>query len=362
MRSIGRQQRRLGDREATAVVENTQTTLLDTPALVLDERAALANIAATSSVIRPAGARIRPDVSVHRSAQIARLQMESVEGDMGIAVTRVEHAVSLAAFGFCDTLITWPTSTRAQLERLAGLLRLTNVAIVTDGYPNIADLDTIARSLNRRIEVSILVDVAKSGWGASSAESVAVLAKSIRATSSLELGGIVAHLSKGPTGKPLARLLCIRRELEGAGFPMPKVTVVAPDPGAILTVAGCADEVVSAHYVFGTDGVSPTRDLWVASTVISRQRPDVAVTDCGQKGVGLDDAMPELDLPGYGIRRINAEHAILDLPPDAKLRVGDIVRFHPRNVTATVLLHRSYQVLAENGSMREWPIDVTVRD
>jgi D-serine deaminase-like pyridoxal phosphate-dependent protein len=77
----------------------------------------------------------------------------------------------------------------------------------------------------------------------------------------------------------------------------------------------------------------------VLTTVSSRPEPDTAITDCGQKAIGIDRGLPLVaDIPGAVTAGLSAEHARLRLDSEraCQLTVGDKIWLVPWDISTCV--------------------------
>src|SRR5260370_1941444 len=77
---------------------------LVTPALILDLDVARRNIAAMAEYMRTVPAKLRPHIKVHKSPELARMQMEAGEA-LGLTTATVWEAVGMVRGGIDDILI-----------------------------------------------------------------------------------------------------------------------------------------------------------------------------------------------------------------------------------------------------------------
>jgi D-serine deaminase-like pyridoxal phosphate-dependent protein len=80
----------------------------------------------------------------------------------------------------------------------------------------------------------------------------------------------------------------------------------------------------------------------VLTTVTSRPEPDTAITDCGQKAIGIDLGLPQVaGLSGAVAAGLSAEHARLRLDSDTarKLIVGEKIWLTPWDIGTCVNLY-----------------------
>ena len=102
----------------------TPVAEVDTPALVIDLDAMQRNLASMSTYARERRMRLRPHAKMHKSATIAKLQIEA--GAVGVCVQKLSEAEALAALGVADIFISYTASDRSwafwvakELESLA---------------------------------------------------------------------------------------------------------------------------------------------------------------------------------------------------------------------------------------------------
>src|SRR5512138_1409143 len=94
---------------------------LDTPALVVDLDAMERNLARMAAFARQAGVRLRPHAKMHKSAELARLQIEA--GAVGVCVQKTSEAEALATGGVSDLYISNEVVAPAKLARVVTLAR-----------------------------------------------------------------------------------------------------------------------------------------------------------------------------------------------------------------------------------------------
>jgi D-serine deaminase-like pyridoxal phosphate-dependent protein len=92
----------------------------------------------------------------------------------------------------------------------------------------------------------------------------------------------------------------------------------------------------------------------VLGTVISKTEGERVVVDAGLKSISGERGMPAVkSCPGLRLRKLNAEHGILDiLNPSVAVEVGDTIEIWAHYSDATVKLHeRMYGM--RNGEVAE---------
>src|SRR5690606_31978163 len=95
---------------------------IQTPALLVDLDALERNIERMRVAASHAGVRLRAHAKTHKSADIARIQMER-GGACGICCQKVSEAEAMVRAGISDVLIANEVRDPAKLDRLARLAR-----------------------------------------------------------------------------------------------------------------------------------------------------------------------------------------------------------------------------------------------
>ncbi|MCH8186737.1 MAG: DSD1 family PLP-dependent enzyme, partial [Chloroflexi bacterium] len=97
----------------------------------------------------------------------------------------------------------------------------------------------------------------------------------------------------------------------------------------------------------------------VMSTVTSVPDRTTAITDSGQKAMGIDLGLPVVeDVPGVKLARMSAEHGILDLTGEGQKNVdlGDKVWLTPWDIANCVNVYDYIQVSRKGKLEAVWDI------
>ena len=95
----------------------------------------------------------------------------------------------------------------------------------------------------------------------------------------------------------------------------------------------------------------------VLGTVVSRPVPERCVADCGHKSATKDHGVPAVrDIDGARVTALNDEHAVIALPPETRLAIGDRIQLLPSHTDPTVNLHDVFYVLEGERVVDVWPI------
>lgn len=290
-------------------------TSIDTPALILDLDAFDFNIATMASVARDAGLRLRPHAKTHKSAKLARAQLDA--GAIGICCAKLGEAEALAAGGIADLLITSPVISSSGIQRLLALHRTSkNLMLVADNLSNIQQLSSAFAGAPYPLKILIDIDVGQERTGVKSARDALSLADAVRQSTSLELVGVqgyaghLMHIADAAARKEMvrdamARLQAILLALRAQGHACPIVTGGGTGTFDFDIGAGVLTELQTGSYVFmdtqyrdvqTADGTPwPfVQALFVASTVISVNNDNWVTTDGGLKAFATDGPNPEI--------------------------------------------------------------------
>ena len=358
---------------ALAACVGQPVAAIDTPAAVIDLDAMERNLARMAAFARSHGMRLRPHAKMHKSAALARLQMQA--GAVGVCVQKTAEAEALAAAGVTDLYISNEVIDPAKLRRVAALAQRLHaaggrLAIAVDSLEGIARLaaafdgpsDANAPSL---IDVFVDIDVGQGRCGVPPGEAAVALAQVVAAQPALRFAGLQAYHGKaqhvrGVDARREAIALAAhavqdtRARIEAAGLAVPLVTGAGTGTFALETASGVWGELQAGSYLFmDADYAANAHDpaqpgfehaLFIKSQVISVQAAH-AVCDAGHKSHAIDSGLPVVHaLPGQpALRFANGgdEHGILH-PAEAGgalPKLGDTVWLIPGHCDPTVNLH-----------------------
>jgi D-serine deaminase-like pyridoxal phosphate-dependent protein len=125
-------------------------------------------------------------------------------------------------------------------------------------------------------------------------------------------------------------------------------------------IPGVTEIQAGSYALMDTDyrdtGVPFEQAFWVLGTVVSRSA-DRCVVDAGHKAMTKDHGNPAVDgIDGAVVTALNDEHAVVALPPDSGVRIGDRVRMIPSHTDPTVNLHDRFYAIDAGRIVGEWPI------
>jgi D-serine deaminase-like pyridoxal phosphate-dependent protein len=349
-------------------------TAIDTPALVIDLDAMERNLARMASFARRAGVRLRPHAKMHKSAELARLQLAA--GAVGVCVQKTSEAEALAAAGILDVFISNEVVAPAKLARVAALARSLSarggrLAIAADSAEGIARLDAAARAVGAELDVFVEIDVGQGRCGVPSADrdpdAALALARRIAAARGLRLAGLQAYHGKAQhvravdarraaAAGAIEAARATREALLRAGLPCPLVTGAGTGTYLFEAESAVYGELQAGSYLFMdrdyAENEVPAEHphfehaLFVLTQVVS-VGSDRAVVDAGHKSHAIDSGLPRVHDPS-GRRRLlfengGDEHGILRPQDGVPLpALGELVWLVPGHCDPTVNLHDRY--------------------
>jgi D-serine deaminase-like pyridoxal phosphate-dependent protein len=208
------------------------------------------------------------------------------------------------------------------------------------------------------------------------------LAKQISGLNGIKLSGIFTYrgamLSGAPTldvraaGHEEGRLMAdATKALRSAGIAIQDVSVGSSPTAAFAAEVDGVTEVRPGTYIyqdrmqaaFGTCTLDDCAGS-VLAAVISRPSDDLIIIDGGSKTFATDiqPGNAPLFLKGFGhivcdpdavLERMNEEHGMIRVKPDAAYQVGDVIRIIPNHICSTVNLHSFVYIKESSGKLRK---------
>ncbi len=148
-----------------------------TPALLLDLPAARRNITKMADRLRVMPAALRPHIKVHKSPQLARMQIEA--GAIGVSTATVWEAIVMVRSGISSVAVVNTLAGREKLAALAELARDADVMVAIDEAGNAADIAAAARAAGTTVGILIEVDTGMDRAGVDTTGSALELARQV---------------------------------------------------------------------------------------------------------------------------------------------------------------------------------------
>lgn len=348
-----------------------------TPALIIDLDAFDRNIARMKDFLGRTGLRLRAHAKTHKSADIARIQMER-GGACGICCQKVSEAEALVRAGIRDVLISNEVWGRPRIERLVSLARRASISVCVDNLSTITELSEEARRQGQTIGVLVEINCGANRCGVAPGEEAVTLARAIAAAPCLRFEGLQAyqgqlqHISD-PTERreqveasaALTRMTMTR--LAAAGFDCRVIGGAGTGSFAMDAELDVINELQCGSYIFMDADYDRIRApdggkvggmenaLFVLTTIMSASIPGRPVCDAGHKAHAIDSGLPQVDLTAVRYVEASDEHGVLD-DPERKLKFGDQIRLIPGHCDPTCNLH-DWFVGVRNGIVETlWPV------
>ena len=347
---------------------------IDTPALVLDLDMMERNLRTMAAFAERHQVVLRPHAKMHKSAELAKLQMAA--GAVGVCVQKTSEAEALVAGGVHNIFISNEVIALHKLARVAALTRMLaplggKLAICVDsmeGIKRLADCmneGRVASSITSAIDVFIELNVGQDRCGVEPGLPAIALALEIRKHPALNFAGLQAYHGKAQHMRsPIERRAAImgavkavgdtRDLIEAQGIKVGLVTGAGTGTAPLEAASKLYGELQAGSYLFmdadyaaNEQAVGQPRfkhALFVKTQVISVHAGHV-VCDAGHKSHAIDSGLPkvhafssrsELDYSNGG-----DEHGILK-PAAGSTRLpslGSMLWLIPGHCDPTVNLH-----------------------
>ena len=316
-------------------------------------------------------AELRPHIKVHKSPQLARLEVEA--GAVGVACATAWEALVMARAGIGDVLIANQVVHPDKVQVATDAARLTRLTIAVDDPRNLDRLSEAAVEAEVELELLIEIDVGMGRCGVRTKEEALALAEHAAGRPALRLRGMQGyegHCMLEPdrevrfreTHAANAKLVEAVDYLAEHGFPSEDVSaggtgtyfITGANPRITEVQAGSYTLMDCFHGRLVPGGFEVA--LTVLGTVISRQGNTV-VLDSGRKSVGIDFVPPPLAAyPEGELRYYAEEHALFDFPGPPPLDLGDRAEILAGYGPTTVNLYDVFHVVENDVVTDIWPV------
>ncbi len=369
---------------------------IDTPALVVDLDAMERNLAKMAAFARKHHMRWRPHAKLHKSAELALLQIQA--GAVGVCVQKTAEAEAMVAGGVCDVYISNEVIALSKLERIAQMalaLQAKNgqLAIAVDSVEGVQRLATVltaalaatASPVRPLVDVFVEIDVGQGRCGVAPGLAALEVAQNIVRHRCLRFAGLQAYHGRAQhlrthaarqqaIGQAVIHARNTRRIIEAAGIRVGLVTGAGTGTLALETASGVYGELqtgsflfMDADYAANQPDLNPTtaapafeHALFVKSQVISRCATH-AVCDAGHKSHAVDSGLPLVAGLNLDFENGGDEHGILrpHTPGTALPALGDTVWLIPGHCDPTVNLHDT--MVGVRGGLAQGTVERIIR-
>ncbi len=355
---------------------------IPTPALVLDLDLLERNLAYMAVHCEKYGLGLRPHAKTHKSANIARLQMEA--GAVGICCAKLAEAEALAAKGIHKLFLTSPVVTPGSFARVAELTRHVEELIVTvDNQKTALELDQAAADAGVVVGAAVDLDVGLHRTGIAPGIGASALAHFIDGSANLHFRGLQAYAGhlmhvgafeerKAKSLDAMHQLKEMRDSLAQEGIACEILTGGGTGTFNIDPEAGVLTDLQGGSYVFmdreynevpiANNAPIPFETaLFVQNTVISNNVPGIATTDAGLKSFSTDADPPIIvsGAPdGASYFFFGDEQGGIALADKAQtIDLGAAIRCVVPHCDPTVNLYDWYHCVRGDVLVDIWPVD-----
>ena len=294
---------------------------IDTPALVVDLDMMERNLRTMKAFAAQHQVMLRPHAKMHKSAELAKLQMAA--GAVGVCVQKTSEAEALVAGGVYNIFISNEVIAPTKLARVAALTRLLaplggKLAICVDSLEGIKRLAAsmnegrLASGIASSIDVFIEVNVGQNRCGVEPGSPAVPLALEIRKHPALNFSGLQAYHGKAQHMRSASdrksaidsaiKAVSHTRELiEDAGIKVGLVTGAGTGSAPLEAASKLYGELQAGSYLFMDADYAANEQavgqpnfkhaLFVKTQVISVHAHH-AVCDAGHKSHAIDSGLP----------------------------------------------------------------------
>jgi D-serine deaminase-like pyridoxal phosphate-dependent protein len=355
---------------------------VSTPALLIELDAFEHNIVRMAEMAKQYGVALRPHAKAHKSSVIAQKQIAA--GAVGICCQKLSEAYPFVAAGISDVYISNEFVGPAKIAMAIELARHIKLSLCVDHIAQIESLGLAASAAGVMITVLVEVDIGQARCGVAKMDGLAMLVDCIARHASLHFGGLQAfhggiqHLATWDLRRTSAataaeRVAAYVQFLSARGIACPVITGSGTGTAEFDVAGGVFTEIQPGSYIFmdahyGANEWSgltmPRHSLFIAATIMSTAKDDLAVCDVGLKGVAIDSGLP-LVRPGQDDElkfvRANDEHGVLKIIDTvgavARDRLGEQVLLIPGHCDPTANLYDQYVCIRNERVEDIWDID-----
>ena len=340
---------------------------IQTPCLVLDLDALERNIRKMGDYARAHNMRHRVHGKMHKSVDVAKLQMR-LGGAIGVCCQKVSEAEVFARGGIKDVLVSNQVRDPRKIDRLARLPKLgAKIIVCVDDLANVAELAEAAQRHGTTIECFVEIDCGAGRCGVTTSEAVVQIALAIDAAQGLEFTGIQAyqgamqHLDsyearRDKLNVAIAQVKEAVAALEAVDLKPDLVSGGGTGSYYFESNSGVYNELQCGSYAFMDADYGRIRDkdgnridtgewenaFFILTQVMSHAKADKAICDAGLKAQSVDSGLPVIfGRTDVEYVKCSDEHGVI-ADPSGVLKVGDKLKLVPGHCDPTANVHDWY--------------------
>src|SRR5271165_5331317 len=352
--------------------------VLPTPCMIVDQAIFERNVQTMAERTKGLGIDIRPHVKIHKSVDVARIQIE--HGGIGLTCATIAEAELMSGAGLKNVMWTKQPASKNAIERAVALSIKDPTFMFVIDDPIVFDwIEQAAIAHNAHLKVLVSVDAGPSRQGIENGQPALELAQKVAASKRMRFEGIMAYAGGAAHTKTWEK----RREQSAKAMAAPRETVELIKKSGLpvnIFTGGSTGTYNIAHengltelevgsYVFmdtryfvigGKSDDSNFNDFAGALTVIttadSRRHPNQVAIDYGNKAGARPTArvkgMPWLEVSTQG-----AEYGLLKWKDgDRDVKLGDRVEIYCTVLDDSTNYYDRYYVARGEQIVDVWPI------
>jgi D-serine deaminase-like pyridoxal phosphate-dependent protein len=352
--------------------------VLPTPCMVVDEALFQRNLKIMADQIKSTGISIRPHVKIHKSVDVAKIQL--AHGGIGLTCATIAEAELMSNAGLKNVMWTKQPASKNGIERAVALsIKDPTFMFVIDDPIVFEWIEQAAIADSAHLKVLVSVDAGLSRQGIENGQPAVDLAQKIASSKHMQFEGIMAYAGAAAHTKTFekrrvesAKDMAAPREtvelIKKSGLPVNIFTGGSTGTYNIDHENGLTELEVGSYVFMDTryfviGGKSDDTNyndfagaLTVLTTVDSRRHPSQVTIDYGNKaGVRPTDkvkGMPWLDVSTQG-----AEYGLLKWKDgDRDLKLGDRVEIYCTVLDDSTSYYDRYYVARGDQIVDAWPI------
>ena len=354
---------------------------IQTPCLMLDLDALERNVKKMGDYAKAHGMRHRVHGKMHKSVDVAKLQVE-LGGACGVCCQKVSEAEVFARGGIKDVLVSNQVRHPAKIDRLARMPKLgARTIFCVDDVANVAYLSAGAQKHGTQIECLVEIDCGAGRCGVTTTPAVVEIAKAIDAAEGLKFAGLQAYQGamqhmdsyedrKAKIEIAVAQVSDAVEALKAEGLDCDIVGGGGTGSYYFESTSGVYNELKCGSYAFmdadygrilDKDGKRIDQGEWenalfILTSVMSHAKADKAIVDAGLKAQSVDSGLPVIfGRTDVEYVKCSNEHGVV-ADPDAVLSVNDKLKLVPGHCDPTCNVHDWY-VGVRGGTVETlWPV------
>lgn len=354
---------------------------IQTPCLILDLDALEANIRQMGDYARNHGMRLRVHGKMHKSVDVAKLQMR-IGNAVGVCCQKVAEAEVFARGGLKDILLSNEVRDPAKIDRLARIPKLgASVIVCVDDIENVAELSAAAQRHGTHLDCFVEIDCGAGRCGVTTAQAVVDIAQAIAAAPNLSFKGLQAYQGamqhienyeerRAKLDAAIAQVREAITALAAVGLKPELVSGGGTGSYYFESNSGVYNELQCGSYAFMDADYGRIRDkegnridqgefknaLFILTSVMSHAKPDKAVVDAGLKAQSVDSGLPVIfGRTDVKYIKCSDEHGVID-DPSGVLKPNEKLRLVPGHCDPTCNVHDWYVGVRGGKVEVVWPV------